>query len=99
MLYIEQLLLCDSITFQFKNKGVEVCTSETSHANVQMYILHCGAVVSANAYLIVCSISRIKQLRLVQASLDQNVAITAITQEAMLADIASREAAQREDDD
>lgn len=33
------------------------------------------------------------------ASLDQNVAVTAITREAMLSDIASREAAQREGDD
>ncbi|KAL3146314.1 hypothetical protein ABBQ32_003010 [Trebouxia sp. C0010 RCD-2024] len=33
------------------------------------------------------------------ASLDQNVAVTAITQEAMLSDIASKEAAQREGDD
>ena len=34
-----------------------------------------------------------------QASLDQNIPVTAITQEAMLSDIASREAAQREGDD
>lgn len=36
---------------------------------------------------------------MLQASLDQNVAVTAITQEAMLSDIASKEAAQREGDD
>ena len=36
---------------------------------------------------------------MLQASLDQTVTVTAITQEAMLSDIASREAAQREADD
>ena len=38
-------------------------------------------------------------LHALQASLDQNVPITAITQEAMLSEIATREAAQREGDD
>ena len=36
---------------------------------------------------------------LLQASLDQNVPITAITQSAMLSEIASREASQREADE
>lgn len=76
-----------------------MCTSGTCHAYVQMYIVHCGAVVSTNSNLICAAPVRSKQPHLVQASLDQNVAITAITQEAMLADVASREAAQREDDD